>query len=104
MNVTTTYYPPTIGRDIAALMQPNTRVIYTESPGSLTFEVQDVPAICAEAKKARCCQFTRQHMATPFFYTALDKGVDMTIMAATKYIVGHSDVMIGSVTLGGVAS
>ena len=66
-----------------------------ESPGSLTFEVQDVPAICAAAKERGIVTLLDNTWATPFFYTALNKGVDLTIVAATKYIVGHSDVMIG---------
>jgi cysteine-S-conjugate beta-lyase len=95
--VETRYFDPMTG-DIAALFCDRTKAILLETPGSLTFEVQDVPAICAEAKKRGVVTLLDNTWATPFFYTAIAKGVDMTILAATKYIVGHSDVMIGSVT------
>jgi cystathionine beta-lyase len=95
--VETRYFDPMI-TDIAGLFCERTKAILLEAPGSLTFEVQDVPAICAEARKRGVVTLLDNTWATPFFYTALDKGVDMTILAATKYIVGHSDVMIGSVT------
>jgi cysteine-S-conjugate beta-lyase len=100
--VETRYYDPMIGAGIAALLCDRTRAILLECPGSLTFEVSDVPAICAAAKAHKGGQeivtLLDNTWATPLFFTALDKGVDMTILAATKYIVGHSDVMIGSVT------
>ncbi len=95
--VETRYFDPMTG-DIASLFCERTKAALLETPGSLTFEVQDVPAICAEAKKRGVVTLLDNTWATPFFYTALEKGVDMTILAATKYIVGHSDVMIGSVT------
>ena len=95
--VETRYYNP-LAANIAGLFCEKTKAILLETPGSLTFEVQDVPAFCAEAKKRGVVTLLDNTWATPFFYTALDKGVDMTIMAATKYIVGHSDVMIGCVT------
>lgn len=95
--VETRYFDP-LTNDIASLFCDRTKAILLENPGSLTFEVQDVPAFCAEAKKRGVVTLLDNTWATPFFYTALDKGVDMTILAATKYIVGHSDVMIGSVT------
>ena len=95
--VETRYFDP-LTADIEAEFCDRTRAILLENPGSLTFEVQDVPAICAAAKNRGIVTLLDNTWATPFFYTALDKGVDMTIVAATKYIVGHSDVMIGSVT------
>lgn len=95
--VETRYFDPTTG-DIEAEFCDRTRAILLENPGSLTFEVQDLPAICAAAKKRDIVTLLDNTWATPFFYTALDKGVDLTVLAATKYIVGHSDVMIGSVT------
>ncbi len=95
--VETRYFDP-LTNDIKGLFCDKTKAILLETPGSLTFEVQDVPAICAEAKKRGVVTLLDNTWATPFFYTALDKGVDMTILAATKYIVGHSDVMLGSVT------
>jgi cysteine-S-conjugate beta-lyase len=100
--VETRYFDPMVGADIAGLFCDRTRAILIECPGSLTFEVCDVPAICAAAKAHKGARETVTLLdntwATPLFFTALDKGVDMTILAATKYIVGHSDVMIGSVT------
>jgi cysteine-S-conjugate beta-lyase len=98
--IETRYFDPTI-TDITGMFCERTKAILLETPGSLTFEVQDVPAICAEAKKRGVVTLLDNTWATPFFFTALDKGVDMTILAATKYIVGHSDVMIGSVTTTG---
>jgi cysteine-S-conjugate beta-lyase len=95
--IQTRYFDPMVAH-IASLFCDKTKAILLENPGSLTFEVQDVPAICAEAKKRGVVTLLDNTWATPFFYTALGKGVDMTILAATKYIVGHSDVMIGSVT------
>ncbi len=95
--VETRYFDP-MTDDIAGLFCDRTTAILLETPGSLTFEVQDIPAICAEAKRRGVVTVLDNTWATPFFFTALDKGVDMTILAATKYIVGHSDVMIGSVT------
>jgi cysteine-S-conjugate beta-lyase len=95
--VETRYFDP-MTSDMASLFCDRTKAILLETPGSLTFEVQDVPAICAEARKRGVVSLLDNTWATPFFYTALEKGVDMTILAATKYIVGHSDVMIGSVT------
>ena len=95
--IETRYFDP-MAADIANLFCEKTKAILLETPGSLTFEVQDVRAICAEAKKRSVVTLLDNTWATPFFYTALDKDVDMTILAATKYIVGHSDVMMGSVT------
>jgi cysteine-S-conjugate beta-lyase len=102
--IETRYFDPMIGAGIADLFCDRTRAIMLESPGSLTFEVQDTPAICAAAKayqtqgKPAIVTLLDNTWATPFFFTALDKGIDMTILAATKYVVGHSDAMIGSVT------
>jgi cystathionine beta-lyase len=95
--IETRYFDP-MTADIAGIFCEKTKAILLETPGSLTFEVQDVRAICAEARKRDVVTLLDNTWATSFFYTALDKGVDMTILAATKYIVGHSDVMIGSVT------
>ncbi|MBL0923469.1 MAG: cystathionine beta-lyase [Sphingomonadaceae bacterium] len=98
--VETRYFDP-MTSDITSHFCERTKAILLETPGSLTFEVQDVPAICAEARKRGVVTLLDNTWATPFFYTALEKGVDLTILAATKYIVGHSDVMIGSVTTTG---
>jgi cysteine-S-conjugate beta-lyase len=96
--VETTYYDPAIAGGIAALIQPNTAAILMESPGSHSFEVQDVPAIVAAAQARGVATLIDNTWATPFFLTTIDKGVDMTICVATKYLGGHSDVMLGAVT------
>ena len=100
--VETRYFDPMIGEGVKDHFCDRTRAILLESPGSLTFEVSDIPAICAAAKAHQGSQeiitLLDNTWATPLFFTALEKGVDMTILAATKYVVGHSDVMAGSVT------
>ena len=101
MGISTRYYDPLIGADIAGLIKENTRAILLESPGSLTFEIQDVPAICAVARDAGIVTLLDNTWATSRFFPALSHGVDISIIAATKYIVGHSDVMIGSATTHG---
>ncbi|MEE8270586.1 MAG: cystathionine beta-lyase [Alphaproteobacteria bacterium] len=93
--VRTTYYDPLVGGGIAALVEDDTRVIYMESPGSLTFEVQDVPAIAAVARTRGITTMLDNTWATPLFLKPLALGVDVSIHAATKYIVGHSDAMLG---------
>ena len=95
--VTTTYYDPMIGAGIGALIQPNTRAVFVESPGSLSFEVQDVPAIAAAARAGGAAVLMDNTWASPLYFRALEKGVDLSIQAATKYIGGHSDVMLGAV-------
>lgn len=96
--VETTFYDPLIGSGIAALIQPNTRAIFMESPGSLTFEVQDVPAIVAVAKASGITTLIDNTWATSLFFQPLALGVDLSIIALTKYVVGHSDAMGGAVT------
>ncbi|MCG8695423.1 MAG: cystathionine beta-lyase [Minwuiales bacterium] len=96
--VETTYYDPEIGAGIAELMRPNTRVVFTESPGSQTFEMQDIPAIAEVAHRNDAVVMMDNTWATPLFFKPLDYGVDISIQAATKYIVGHSDAMMGTVT------
>jgi cysteine-S-conjugate beta-lyase len=95
--VETTYYDPLIGEGIARLMRPNTRVVYCESPGSLTFEVQDIPAIAAVAHRHGARVLMDNTWATPYLFRSFEHGVDVSIHAATKYIGGHSDVMLGAV-------
>ena len=95
--IETRYFDPLVA-DFDALFCDRTKAILLESPGSLTFEVQDIPAVCAAAKKRDVVTLLDNTWATPYFHTALDKGVDMAILSCTKYIVGHSDVMMGSVT------
>jgi cystathionine beta-lyase len=95
--IETTYYDPLIGADIAALLRPNTKAVFCESPGSLTFEVQDVPAIAAAAHERGASVLLDNTWATPLYFNAFAHGVDLSIQAATKYIGGHADVMIGYV-------
>lgn len=95
MGVETTYFAPGIGAGIAALIRPNTKIVYLESPGTHTFEIQDIPAIAAEAHKAGCVVLHDNTWATPIFFDSFAKGVDISIHAATKYVVGHSDAMLG---------
>jgi len=95
--VTTSYYDPLIGGGIAALMRAETRAVFVESPGSLSFEVQDVPAIAAAAHARDAVVLMDNTWATPVYFQALAHGVDLSIQSGTKYIGGHSDVMIGAV-------
>jgi cystathionine beta-lyase len=96
--IETVFYDPLIGGDIADLITDRTAAIFLESPGSLTFEVQDVPAIVAVARARDIPTIIDNSWATPLFFPALEMGVDIAILACTKYIVGHSDLMMGSVT------
>jgi cystathionine beta-lyase len=96
--ITTTFYDPLIGAGIAELCTDRTRAIFMESPGSLTFEVQDIPAIVAVAKERGIATLLDNTWATPLLLPAIQLGVDYSILACTKYVVGHSDVMLGSVT------
>lgn len=96
--VTTTFYDPLAAGGIESLIQPNTRVIYLESPGSLTFEVQDVPAIAEVARRRGITTIIDNTWGTPLFFKPFAHGVDVSVQAATKYIVGHSDAMLGIVT------
>jgi cystathionine beta-lyase len=96
--VATTFFDPLVGRGIETLIQPNTKVIYLESPGSLTFEVQDVPAIAAAAHGRGITVIADNTWATPLYFKPFAHGVDVSVHAATKYIVGHSDAMLGVVT------
>ena len=96
--ITTRFYDPTVGAGIADLISDTTRAIFMESPGSLTFEVQDIPAIVSVAKEHGLVTLLDNTWATPLLFPAIEKGIDLTILACTKYVVGHSDVMMGSVT------
>ena len=98
--IATRFYDPLVGAGIADLIGPATRAIFMESPGSLTFEVQDVPAIVAAAKARGITTLLDNTWATPLLFPAIGRGVDLTILACTKYVVGHSDAMLGSVTAG----
>ncbi|MCD2314593.1 cystathionine beta-lyase [Sphingomonas sp. IC-11] len=96
--IATRFYDPLVGAGIENLIGEHTRAIFMESPGSLTFEVQDVPAIVAAAKARGITTLLDNTWATPLRFRAIEKGVDLVILAGTKYVVGHSDVMLGSVT------
>ena len=98
LGVETTYYDPMIGAAIAELMRPETKVVYTESPCSLTFEVQDVPAIAAAAHAAGAVVLTDNTWSGGLYFQPFAHGVDVSIQSATKYICGHSDVMLGAIT------
>lgn len=98
MGITTRYYDPMIGAGIAGLIGERTAAIFMESPGSLTFEVQDVPAIVAAAKARGVATVIDNTWATPLLFPVIGLGVDYSVLACTKYIGGHSDVMMGSVT------
>jgi len=93
--VETTYYDPRIGAGIGELMRENTAAVYTESPGSLTFELQDIPAIAEVAHAKGAAVLTDNTWGTPLHLDPLSLGVDIVIEAVTKYICGHSDVMMG---------
>ncbi len=95
LGVSVEYYDPLVGAGIAALLRDNTALVFVESPGSLTFEVQDVPAIAAAAHARQALVVMDNSWATPLFFRAFDHGVDVSVHAATKYIGGHSDVLLG---------
>jgi cysteine-S-conjugate beta-lyase len=98
LGVSVTYYDPLVGAAIGELMRPNTRVVYLESPGSLSFEMQDVAAITAAAHAKGAVALMDNTWATPLYFRPLEHGVDLAIQAGTKYIGGHSDVMLGTVS------
>jgi cystathionine beta-lyase len=104
LGITTTYYDPLIGGAIAALLAPNTRAVFIESPGSLSFEMQDVAAIAEAAHGKDALVLMDNTWATPLYFRALDFGVDLSIQAGTKYIGGHSDVMLGTVSANSVTA
>ena len=94
-----TYYQPTIGSDIAGLIQPNTRLVWCESPGSITMEIQDVPAIAEAAHKAGAIVVMDNTWSAGVYFDAFAHGVDVTMQALTKYVGGHSDLLLGSATV-----
>lgn len=96
--VATRYFDPLAGAGVAELIGERTRAIFLESPGSLTMEVQDVPAICAAAKARGVATLIDNTWATPLFFQALPAGIDITVLAATKYVGGHADLMLGAAT------
>src|SRR6516165_859587 len=98
LGVEVTYYDPLVGERIKDLIKRNTKVVFTESPSSLTFEVQDIPAIAAAAHAAGAMVVLDNTWATPLYFKSFAHGADVSIQAATKYIVGHADTMLGAIT------
>jgi cystathionine beta-lyase len=96
--VGTTFFDPLAGASIESLITPETRVVYLESPGSLTFEIQDIPAIAEVAHRRGITVIADNTWATPLYFKPFAHGVDVSVQAATKYVVGHSDAMLGAVT------
>ena len=92
------YYDPLIGGGIASLLRPETKLVFTESPGSQTFEMQDIPAICNAARERGVLVAIDNTWATPLYFRPFDHGVNISIQAATKYIVGHADALLGAIT------
>ncbi|MDB5550414.1 MAG: Cystathionine beta-lyase [Rhizobium sp.] len=97
-NIEVSFYDPLIGGNIRSLMRPNTRAVYVESPGSWSFEVQDIPAITHEAHLAGAVVIMDNSWASPLFFQPFTHGVDISVQAATKYLVGHSDALLGVAT------
>jgi cystathionine beta-lyase len=93
------FYDPLIGGDVSRLLRDSTRIVYVESPGTATFEVQDVPAIAAAAHAAGALVVLDNTWATPLNFRAFDHGVDVEVQAGTKYLAGHSDLLVGSITV-----
>ncbi len=98
LGIETTYYDPLIGAGIADLIKPNTKIVFLESPGSITMEVQDVPTIANIAHQHDCIVMLDNTWGAGINFSPFEYGVDISIQAATKYIVGHSDVMLGTAT------
>jgi cystathionine beta-lyase len=92
------YLPPTVGADVERFLKSNTRLVYLESPGSNTFELQDVPAVAEVARARNVVTVLDNTWATPLFFRPFDHGVDVSIHSASKYISGHSDVLLGAIT------
>jgi cystathionine beta-lyase len=92
------YLPPTVGADVERFLKPNTRILYLESPGSNTFELQDVPAVVEIARAKNIVTVLDNTWATPLFFRPFDHGVDISVHSASKYIAGGSDVLLGTIT------
>lgn len=99
LGIETTYYDPLIGKDIVSLIRKNTKVVFTEAPGSLTFEMQDIPAIANAAHAHGAIVMMDNSWATSLYYKPFEHGVDVSIQAGTKYIGGHSDILIGTISV-----
>ncbi len=98
MGVETSYYHPLVGAEIEAVMRPNTRAVLVEAPGSQSFEMQDVPAIAEVAHARGACVIMDNTWATPLFFPPHQRGVDLAVEAGTKYLSGHSDLLLGLVS------
>jgi cystathionine beta-lyase len=98
-NVKITHIESNIGAEISNYINDKTKLIFLESPGSNTFEIQDISAIVKEAKKANVLSILDNSWATPLFLKPLDLGIDITIQSVTKYICGHSDILLGCATV-----
>jgi cystathionine beta-lyase len=98
LGITTTYYDPLAGSAIVELFRPNTRLVFVESPGSQSFEMQDVPAIAKAAHDKGVLVVMDNTWATPLYFRPLEHGVDLSVQAGTKYIGGHSDLMLGTIS------
>jgi cystathionine beta-lyase len=96
--IETTYFDPLIGTGIAGLFKPNTKAVLVEAPGSQSFEMADIPAIASVAHARGALVIDDNTWATPLFHRSLDQGVDISMLAATKYIGGHSDIMFGTIS------
>jgi cystathionine beta-lyase len=96
LGIETEFYDPCIGADIEALIRPATRMVYLESPGSYTFEIQDTPAICAVARRCGVLSCVDNAWASPLLARPFDWGVDMSVLPLTKYWSGHADVLMGA--------
>jgi cysteine-S-conjugate beta-lyase len=99
LGVDVTFYDPLVGAGIAGLIREATRVVYVESPGSQTFEVQDVPAIAAAAHAQQAVVVMDNTWATPLNFRAFEHGVDVEVQAGTKYLAGHSDLLLGTIAM-----
>ncbi len=97
LGIETTYYDPMLGKNISALMRPNTRVVYCECPGSQTMEMQDVPVIAKAAHAGGAIAMIDNTWSGGHYFKAFEHGCDVSVQAATKYIIGHSDAMLGTV-------
>lgn len=98
LGIATTYFDPDVGAGIAELIRADTAAVFLETPGSLTFEIPDVPAIAAAAHERDVPVMLDNTWATPLYFPAFERGADISIQAATKYVVGHADAMLGVVT------
>ena len=97
MGVEVTYYDPRIGAEIDALIRPNTRVVFMESPGSLTFEIQNVPAIARVCRARGVTSIIDNTWATPLYFRPIEHGVDVVVHALTKYQSGNGDILLGGI-------